>query len=539
MHLILPKFPTLSARLAKRITTLVIAAALSLGNLSAGVTDLPHKTVNGTEYYYYVVKADDTTYGILSELGISYKELKKHNRSASDGIQEGMTLYFPYAEYNKRSGDSQSSSKRQAARVTVDQSESQPTGQTDVKPLLPQQDSQLAEVAEADVPDESAPEGEADEPAANAFAQAEPMRVAVMLPFMLDAEKAEETDKNDETDKVASRAMDFYRGFLLAFDEQSADDRPIKITTFDTGNDNSRVTRLLGSETDLVEADIIIGPDNDEQFANIAKFANTHHIRVINPFIVKDSTYMTNPMAMQLNVDQKTMYDKATDQYIDILDEYTPVFITNTDGRDDKRAFVDLLKSKLDARGISYQTIEHVGNMYASALEEKLGASGRYVFIPVSGSYSEFVKINRALVKYKEQLQDLLGDARVFGYPEWTTFRGDALESMRKLQTTIYSRFGNSPDGNNSISVKYPTYYGRPIDDGVPSMALLGHDLGEYIVSVANGTAGEFITEDWTRENIGDQNSMKFEQYPNGGLINTAVYIQTYLPNDQISVSIK
>jgi hypothetical protein len=528
MYRIEQKFLSLTKRFALRLGAVVVALSMMPVAVNASVTDLPHKTVNGTEYYYYVVKENDATYALLQELGITYKELKKYNRAANDGLRPGMTLYFPYKEMNERyknTDTAKSNSKKKAVtEVAVTDS-----GTDNVAVEVEQPDEAPVVVVSA-TEDLSLKEPEANQTIETPVV-VEPMRIAVMLPFMLDS---------DKSDKASSRAMDFYRGFLLGLDSLSRDSRDLRITTFDTANDNSKVKRLLGSESALLEADIIIAPDNDEQYAAIAAFGDTHGNRVLNPFIVKDSLYMTNAAAMQLNIDQKAMYDKAADYYVANLNGYMPVFVTNTEGRDEKKAFVDILKARLADNGIAYQTIDHVGNMYASALEDKLGSTGKYVFIPISGSYNEFVKINRALLKYKDTLQDAGGDLRLFGYPDWTTFRGEALDNLHRLDAVIYSRFYSNPDSFETRRFKdsYAAWFGGAPDDGVPSMSMLGFDVADYLLNVADRSSGKLVTADWFAPTRGEQNAFEFVEYPDGGLINRALYIIRFAPGTGIEIEV-
>ncbi len=63
--------------------------------LSAGVKDLPVKTIGGRSYYYYDVPSKETVYSLTHKLGVSKDEIIKHNPSVADGLKAGTTLYFP------------------------------------------------------------------------------------------------------------------------------------------------------------------------------------------------------------------------------------------------------------------------------------------------------------------------------------------------------------------------------------------------------------------------------------------------------------
>lgn len=73
-----------------------IALPLALCPLlaSAGL-DLPVKTVNGRQFYYYVVKKGDTLYSLATRFNITRDDIVSSNPGAADMVRSGQTLYFP------------------------------------------------------------------------------------------------------------------------------------------------------------------------------------------------------------------------------------------------------------------------------------------------------------------------------------------------------------------------------------------------------------------------------------------------------------
>lgn len=78
------------------IASILFASASIL--LSAGVRDLPVKTVGGKSYYYYEVPVKETVYSLTHKLGVTKDEIIRHNPSVADGLKAGTTLYFPVDE---------------------------------------------------------------------------------------------------------------------------------------------------------------------------------------------------------------------------------------------------------------------------------------------------------------------------------------------------------------------------------------------------------------------------------------------------------
>lgn len=73
-----------------------IALSLALSPLmaSAGL-DLPVKTINGRQFYYYVVKKGDTLYSLATRFNITRDDIVGSNPGAADMVRSGQTLYFP------------------------------------------------------------------------------------------------------------------------------------------------------------------------------------------------------------------------------------------------------------------------------------------------------------------------------------------------------------------------------------------------------------------------------------------------------------
>ena len=60
------------------LRTLILTVSLSLA-FGTMAYDLPVKTINGKQYYYYTVKKGDTLYSLTNLLGITRKQLVDSN----------------------------------------------------------------------------------------------------------------------------------------------------------------------------------------------------------------------------------------------------------------------------------------------------------------------------------------------------------------------------------------------------------------------------------------------------------------------------
>lgn len=58
-------------------------------------SNLPKTVIAGHEFYYYEISAGESIYDIAAKLGVTKDYIIKNNPNAADGIESGMTLYFP------------------------------------------------------------------------------------------------------------------------------------------------------------------------------------------------------------------------------------------------------------------------------------------------------------------------------------------------------------------------------------------------------------------------------------------------------------
>lgn len=136
----------------------------------------------------------------------------------------------------------------------------------------------------------------------------------------------------------------------------------------------------------------------------------------------------------------------------------------------------------------------------------------------------------------------------LFGYPDWTTFRGESAERLHQLGATIYSRFYEdeySPETRKFISDFTEAYGVKPIEQ-VPSQALLGYDSARYLLTNLKANKGVFTPEE-SAAFKGLQSTFMFvtadEEVANDdirttGPVNQALYIIKFLPGEQVSVQV-
>lgn len=588
----------LSSRM--RLTTLGLAIGISLSSFGF---DLPVKTVNGQKCFYYTVGTHDTSLSIAKALGVSVTEIYLYNQSASDGVKRGQVLYFPYdkfkGRFNPMSSVSEENFKPDAkaqiihvvekgdtlfgiskkygvptdqlvklnpatatggvkigqrlvisvsddnkaatsstSNVTATSANDNTTSSASVAtatnhkpkvqehsiPPIPEQTNELTPVRPSvAVVNEDTVITQHD--------KSKEQTIAVLLPFELNEEKA---------NKQSSLVTDFYRGALLGANAMSVISDKVTIKTYDTGETVQDIDKVLNNP-DMGSVSIIVGPYSPAQFSRVARYGASHGIYVLNPFIVKDTTYIDNPFVVQTYIDTDRMYDKAADCFMQyVSDGYTPVILSNSGERQDKEAFISIINDRLAQAGITPLKISYDGYMAYDDITDRLTPTSNYIFLPESGSVGEFNKFCTPLAKYFNEDLTAGGFRGVlFGYPEWAAFKGRPLEHLAKLNATFFSRFNidHNSDRYREMDESFKKWYGQSMIAGFPIQAIQGYDLMEYLLATLRLTGSDLKQ---SRPYEGVQAAYDFKIHDGAsGLANDALYLISFMPDGSVTSIIK
>lgn len=516
----------------------------------------------------YVVKKGDTVYGLCRRYGISRDEFIALNPGAVDGLKAGETVrlrgnenapakpvketypqkadnaptHVPTAKpveeapaqkgeytYTIKEGETlYHISKEHGTTVDAILNANPELDVTDYKMgmviVIPAANSEVEEVAPAETigfnPNAERTEGPA--PVVSEPIENKKIVVAVALPFNLNEQKA------DRQDKVYT---EFYKGFLLAVDSMRHCGTPIKVMAFDTADSMDSVRNILSNPM-LEEAQVIIAPGDMNQLNAFANYGKQHGMKVLNLFHVKDISYRINPAVMQGNIPHGNMYDKAADYLVNNLRGATPVIIKSRNAASDKAEFLSALKAKMNERGMTAMEIVFDDKLKTEDLE-KLEGTGSFTFIPVTGKSDELQKMLPALIEFKKN--NIIPDGvSLFGYPEWTTFRGDMFAKMIEMGTTVFSRFYTVPEDAKLKQVEdvFVRWYGVPMASLVPRQGLFGFDTGMYLINALQSNGGDFSK--FTPTYNGVQNGFDFQRSEGGGYVNNDLYIINFRTDGRV-----
>lgn len=337
--------------------------------------------------------------------------------------------------------------------------------------------------------------------------------IAVMLPFSL----------NEETPgKDAENFTEFYRGFLLAARNLGKSGKPVHIHAYDTHGGLDTVKELMARD-EMAQMDIFVAPPSTAEIDYIISHTDEDRQFVFNNFAVRNDSYLGSPNVLQANIPHTMMYGKAIDVFLKEMNGRTPIFIQRIGATADKEEFTSMLKSQLADRGIEYKEITYDNALMADDFEE-FDTSVSYVIVPVSASANEFNRIVPQAKKFKDSLSSPDGLA-LFGYPEWLTFRGERKDNLGALNATIYSRFyyDDTYYPARRVVEDYTNTYGRTMNSAVPSQALMGYDVGSYIIKSLRMNNGDYHIEKMPYDGL--QSDFIFSDSDCEGLVNTAVEV--------------
>lgn len=569
----------------KILRTALICASLCLASQAAMALDLPVKRINGKDYYYYKTIRGETLLSIAEKLGVTREDILRSNPSASDGIRPGSNIYLPvseFAENDKRkagvsaaggtlrykvergetlfgiayrfgvtpdqivalnpaansgvhAGDilfipasgAKASESRQPERETAE-----PVKKADKTPEIPSAAATPVETTHQECVEEPVEEiVEVDATAPDTAV------VAVLMPLMLEG---------DSNTKQARSAADFMRGFMLGVKSLSSASSPVDLRIYDTGGSLAEIKNIV-DRPELLAADVVIAPEEPGALGETLAALQGRDTYVMNLFSAQDTSYLVNPHSIQTYIPAALMYEKAAEELMRAYEDYRPVFLIAKGGRSEKIAFTDRMRELYAQAGVEPLEIAFDGMLTTDDLAQ-LDRTGRYVFIPASGSLSEFNKFARPLVNLRDEFADP-SSVGLIGYPDWTAFLGEARERLHTLGATIYSRFYNNELSADTrrFEAEFQQQYGqKPLEQQVPSQAQLGYDTARYLLSNAKANGGLFTPEDHTPYR-GLQSTFMFvtadeedtsDDVRTTGPVNQALYIIRFLPGEQVNIDV-
>ena len=334
-------------------------------------------------------------------------------------------------------------------------------------------------------------------------------KVAVLLPFMLDAQKR---------DASMDRFVDFYKGCIIAADSLSKLGFNIDLHAFDIGKTHSQISSVLSNPI-LKQMDLIIGPAYQSQVSYIAKFAQENNIRTVIPFSSNVPEISTNKYLYQVVSPQKELYPILSEKFCELFkDKLVIISQTESFTTYNKSDFTDLLLPQLTKNNIEYKYID---DYKIAAKVDSLAKLSEKDIIFLTPSSNEVL-----LNKLGEQLELITAkNVSVFAFPEWSGYQIDELYSLPIYSFTSYSTDYNDKDTKRFFDI-FIDKFGIPGVQQTPNYAIFGFDIFHFFINNMNKYGKRFDKHLEYISEEGIQMNFSFKRMGLGGHSNLGVIFQ-------------
>jgi len=471
-------------------------------------------------YYFHIVKKEETLFRITQLYQLKYKQLYKINADLKDRIlQEGELVKIPKTEFT----DSVFNIKIPTDTVFIEPEKNMYALWQDSLILPPCPIKDIDTLTS--------------------------YKVAFFLPFFLNINdslgKYVDVITRDENgveiletvaregkieDKIYTRSklfIDFYQGALLALQNLKQLGVSLEVHVFDTQRDSNLVKEILKS-SDLSDFDLFIGPMYGEILELVGDYAWEHQINIVSPLSLKNDFIEHNPYAFQVSPPFDVQMHHASD-YLNNFDIKN--YIVIHDGNNQDQQYISKFKTQLYAQMTedNFDQIRYHEIFYYDARDSVLKNSftqGIQNIVIVPSSNRAFVtdvigKLNGYSYEY---------DITVFGQPRWLSFENIELDNFHNTNTHLFSN--SFIDYSKPEVLEFIRQY-RLFFKGEPDKyAFQGYDITNYFCLALNKYGKDFRKCIHMHEVNMLQTKFRFVPYSDqGGYQNTAIYILEYTKN--------
>lgn len=348
------------------------------------------------------------------------------------------------------------------------------------------------------------------------------IKVAFMLPFLLDEVRRKEVP----------RMVEFYEGAMIAIDSLKRSGISFEVHTFDTGSAKNNLDSLLGQPV-MKEMDLIIGGLYPNHIKQLSDFTKQNKSKLVIPFSSKVKAVFNNPSMFLINTPQSYLFSEVYEHFIRLFTNANVIIIKSSDKQKVKKGFIEGLLHELDRNQIPHSTLPYNATEEAYAATLKTDKEN----IILLSSAAE-IALNEALPQVSLMvLNNPDIHIRLFGYPEWQTYALEHLSLYYKIGTYFYSSFYTnhlfaSAKNFNSL---YRTWYGREMMNTYPKFGMLGFDATYYFLkSIA--TYGNHFDRHINELRVNPvQTGFKFQRVNNwGGFVNKKEYFINFTRNFEV-----
>jgi len=496
------------------------------------------------EYTLHKVENKQTLFAISKKYKVRQEDIIKANPEVSKGLTEGMTLRIPKTNSDKSNWVSEQNIVKAIKKVNNTKSEPKihivkedetlysisrlyDITVVDIVRLNPESSKKLSIGSELKIPSSNQVDTKQNNESANSKSEVvvkkyadnyalekngsntKVVKIAFLLPFMLDEEKQDPSDK---------RFIDFYSGALIAINKAKLRGISCEIFTFDTGKSEQKITDVLANP-ELKDMDLIIGPAFSNQISLVADFAKVDKVNTLIPFSSKVYDIENNPYLFQFNPGVEAEFNFSANLLTNKYLNNNIVFaeLPGISSSDEGRIWSDALKKELGKKHKTFSEIELITSDNAD-FKSVLKKNEKNLVIFNTDKYAYMSPFIAPLRSCTDQYEITL-----FEQYNWKN-------QHEKMPSSIYvSPFMSkyNPKELGDFNRLYTQLFKNDVNVDSPRFDLLGYDLSNYFISIIHRYGNKFIDK---IGNIsitnGIQSQPRFERISNeSGFINQRLYL--------------
>lgn len=500
------------------------------------------------DFIQHKVEKKQTLFAISHKYSVSQEDIKKFNPNIKTGLSEGMILNIPDSTKIKKQKEAEnkqifkhnttvSIKKQQLITHKVKKTETlfsickqYNVDINEVIRLNPGSETKISVGSELKIPTNSDISKQKEQnkenvenslkstvdinkyvekPNKTQYAGNKNIRIAFLLPFMLDQAKKE---------LALERFQNFYAGALLAI--QSAKEKGIsfEIYTYDTDKTEEKMTEVLNN-SELKIMDLIIGPAFSNQVDLVANFAKESKIKTLIPFTSKVPDIENNPYLFQFNpgsdTELKYMFELINGKLKNI--HFVFAEVQGVSPLDDGKIREESLKIELARQRKSFGIIE-LGSSENINFSSELKKGEKNLIIFDTDKYSNVNAYIKALLSTSSEY-----DIVLFEQYSWNS------QIEKKLESIYISPFISNLNEQlvDEYNTRFDQFFGKDVTNDSPRYDILGYDLTNYFITYINRFGSKFDTKIGSVHSIpGIQSQPLFERISNeSGFINQRVYL--------------
>ncbi len=293
-------------------------------------------------------------------------------------------------------------------------------------------------------------------------------RIGVLLPF---------SGKGNMRQTMA----EFYRGFLMAADSARVQGGVQEIFAIDCGTTAQEIAEVL-SRGQMAQMECIVGPGLPAQADVLAAFCSEHDIQLFMPFNTPVSAQKASSVVFQNVAGQETVYASVVQLLMENMGDANFVLLRTDKTDAHGTAFQNAIRNQLNAYGMPVRILNV--NSDDMAIEESMSITRRNVIVPDSPSEDALQQATKFLAKFLRENPSY--GVSLVGYPEWLAMDGRLTEQLHSLDTYVFNTFYNNPLSGKSVRFNqlYQKHFGKSPSTKSPSLAMLGFDVGTYVMQV-------------------------------------------------------